>query len=402
MKYRIQSGYSLIELSIGLSVLGAVVVAIALFTSSANKTIERIESPITLSAADKALVGFIAAKHRLPCPDTNGDGLEDCGLISGGQSAVIGQLPVVDLGLARSDMATIRYGVFNYKNGLGLPSNIDLSAANVDSFYPLLTNIPSTAGGSPSAITMPMGVSNGIDFCNSLRMGAALPRGTSTIVNALHIRSNANVVLKNVAYAISLPSSDTDPATSINKIANAFAAPASPVANGMQDSVIAMDFGQIFDRLSCAGVLASSSHAHPNVASAAAIMRGAMLDYKVQLDLQYDLTDLAVDSADVALLLSIGATASAAAGVAISIADTMATLGIQAPSIALAALSVGTAVAAAVKAGLAVDAAKAVRTIAQERVTEFSAAGGVNATSASLAITLRANAVAADSAGLYK
>lgn len=402
MKNHTQYGYSLIELSIGLTVMGAIAIAIGLFTSSANKTIERIESPITLRVADNALVGFIAANHRLPCPDTNGDGREDCGLIAGVQSAVIGQLPVVDLGLARADMLTIRYGVFNFKNGSGFPNNIDLSVSNVDSFYPLLTNIPSTAGGAPSALTMPLGVSNGIDFCHSLRMAAALPRGSSSNVNALHIRSNTNVVLKNVAYALSLPSSNTDPATSINKIPNAFAAPASAIASGMQDSVIAMDFGQVFDRLSCAGVLASSGHAHPNVASAAAIMRGAMLDYKVQLDLQYELTDLAVDSADVAVLLSIGSTASAAAGLAISIADTMATLGIQAPSIVLASLSVGTAVIADVKAGLALEVAKEVRGIAQDRVTEFSAANGVNNHSASLAITVRANAEKADAAGLYK
>jgi hypothetical protein len=255
---------------------------------------------------------------------------------------------------------------------------------------------------------------NGIDFCNALRLGNALPRGASTNLDAVHIKKTVklpngtleDVVLKNVAYALSLPSSDSDPATNINNSAYAFATPANPLQAGSQDSVIAMDFGQIFDRLSCAGVLAATSHAHPNIASAAAIMTGAMLDYKVQLDLQLEIAEVGVLSGGVGVAGALGGVASSAADLLTGISETISTFGGMSAGIALSAVAVGLSAASVVTAGIALDNAIASRDMAKDRVHEFS---GTHPDSkhiledmATLATAIRAHAVAVDAAGIYR
>ncbi|MFZ6818294.1 type II secretion system protein [Undibacterium sp. Ji22W] len=401
-----QSGYTLLELSMGLVILGVITVAVIYFTRMANQRVAQIEVPRLLHIADDALVGFIAAKHRLPCPDTVGDGLEHCA------GDLIGKLPYKTLGIARADMTDIRYGAF-VKADTVAANDMDLTAAK-DRFLPLLANIPIAAGIAPLAVSSTLNQINGIDFCQALRTANALPRATPSstssqitqIESNLHIKNALGVTLKNVAYAISLPSSNSDPVNKINSLPRAFAAPANPTSVTDQDTVIAMDFAQIADRLSCSGVLASTSHAHPNVASAAAIMRGAMLDYKVQLDLQLEMAELSVLSAGVGVAGALGATLGAVSETLTAISETISSFGGMTPAIAIAATATALSIAATVTAGLGLDSALTTRTQAQDRVKEFS---GSDASSkhiledaGTLATTIRAHAIASDAAGIYR
>ncbi|MBR7800861.1 type II secretion system protein [Undibacterium fentianense] len=400
------SGYTLLELAVGMVVLGVITIAVVYFGKFANQRVEQIAVPQILKIADDAIVGFIAAKHRLPCPDTNSDGLENCG------SDLVGKLPYKTLGLARADMTSIRYGAFVKKDAVAA-NDIDLTDAK-DRFAPLLTNIPVGPGIAPMAVSTVLNEVNGIDFCHALRLGNALPRNrtgataadVTAIEENLHIRNAAGLTLKNVAYALSLPSNSSDPATNINNITNAFAAPNNPIASGSQDTVIAMDFAQISDRLSCSGVLASASHSHPNVASAAAIMRGAMLDYKVQLDLELEMAELGVLSAGVGVAGAIGATTGAASEVLTAVSETISSFGGMSAAIGIAAVATALSVAATVVAGLGLDSAMTTRDQAQDRVNEFS---GNHATSkkimeesGTLANAIRAHAIASDAAGIYR
>ena len=52
-----------------------------------------------LTQADKAIIAFATVEHRLPCPDTNRDGLEDCGAVADQK----GWLPSATLRLAGVD-----------------------------------------------------------------------------------------------------------------------------------------------------------------------------------------------------------------------------------------------------------------------------------------------------------
>lgn len=96
-----EGGFTLIEVAIA-------VVVIALLLGSAlgplSVTIEqanRQETQALLDEINEALYGFAATNGRLPCPDTDDDGNENQdGLTC---SSVFGNLPSVNLGVARTD-----------------------------------------------------------------------------------------------------------------------------------------------------------------------------------------------------------------------------------------------------------------------------------------------------------
>jgi prepilin-type N-terminal cleavage/methylation domain-containing protein len=396
MKKRTSKGYTLIELAVGLVILGVLTVVLWRFGFSVSQGISRIEAPQTLVAADQALVGFVAAHGRLPCPDTVGDGAEHCGAVT------IGQLPVVALGLARADVLQVRYGVFR-RPQVSPATDTDLAAQPLDRFFPWLAVIPNTAGVSPVALNQPLGATNGLDFCQALRLGGALPTGALTDTTVLNIRASNAILansapIRNVAYALSLPDAGTDPANNLNTLANAFASPTQPSSAAYHDTVLAVDFAQLFDRLSCGPILATAGHAHPNAASAAAIMRGAILDYKVQLDLQEKMNEVSVLSAGAGVAGSTAAVAMGTAAMATATANALYTLGTMAPGMVLAGVGVGLSAATVAVNIAALAVANENWSTSKQLVAEFSPLK-VTA-SATLATAVRANAIAADAAGL--
>jgi prepilin-type N-terminal cleavage/methylation domain-containing protein len=426
-------GYTLIELSIAVAVLGLMMVVLFRFGMTSAQRVAQIEQPNLLNAADQALVGFAAANHRLPCPDLNNDGQEDiittknsqttadytgrCGLndpVNGGpfidtttQTPILpfkGLLPYVTLGLARADMQQVQYGVF-------LKSNIDPEAdvslnLSLDRLYPLLpTAIPSAPKFSTVAVTSRLAEKNGIDFCHALRLGAALPRDSSTEITSLYIlkppvaEEMPTTPLKNVAYALSI----TDPLSDVQRNGNsngaAFASPTQVSSNSYRDNVIAVDFSQLFNRLSCASVMTTSSHAHPNLALSGSIITGAVFDYKVQLDLQLELAKLGELSAGVGIAGATGDVASAVSEVATGISETISSFGGMSAGIALAATSTALS---AVALGFAIAgqvSAAATTGIAQARVDEFAATPGQ---AKALAQGILDHAKAVDAAGIYR
>jgi prepilin-type N-terminal cleavage/methylation domain-containing protein len=401
-------GYTLIELSIAITVLGLMMVVLFRFGMTSAQRVAQIEQPTLLNAADQALVGFAAAKHRLPCPDLNNDGFEDvngtsCGT-SGSGSAYIGTLPYATLGLARDDMRQVRYGVF-IKTDADAQADINLSKSG-DRLYPLLpTSIPSAPKFPTIAATSSLGNVNGIDFCNALRLGGALARDSSTETNSLYILKPPvgtevpTVPLKNVAYALSITDPTSDSAVNGNMNPAAFASPTQVSSTTYKDNVIAVDFSQLFNRLSCASVMTTASHAHPNLALSGAIITGAVYDYKVQLDLQLEQAELGILSAAVGVAGAAGDIASALSEVSTGIAETIATFGGMSAGIALAATSTALS---AVAMGFAIAgqvSAVATRDIAKERVDEFAATPGQ---AKALAQGILNHAKSVDAAGIYR
>ncbi len=403
MKIRTMRGYTLVELSIAVAVLGLILVLLWRFGSVAYQRIAQTEAPQILTEANEALVGFVMANHRMPCPDTAGDGLEHCG------GAVIGRLPIVALGLARADMQNIRYGVYRNTvntlvNGTATPVLVNVDNAS-DRFTPLVTtaysakdpNTPYQDGSVTAAETL-LGQVNSIDFCHALRLAGTNPANTSS----LNIVDAGNASIKNVAYALALPGAhDADGDGNLFDGANTgaltFAAPAQPVSANYDDVVQAIDFGQLFDRMSCAGTLSAADHAHFNAATAAAIMYAEFINYNSQLEITVDLAVANELIAGAAVAQSVGDGLLATANITLSAADSLAdpakTFEV-AQSIADEVLALASIAAAA--AGDVI--AKQVEQGAKDTVTAFAP---LLDEASLLAQSILFDAKAADAAGLY-
>lgn len=87
-----QRGFSLLELAVALVVLGGLA-GIALTAAAwASQRHRIVEARHALERAEQALIAYAESHSRLPCPDADGSGLEDCG--SGAGS---GRLPYATL-----------------------------------------------------------------------------------------------------------------------------------------------------------------------------------------------------------------------------------------------------------------------------------------------------------------
>lgn len=389
MKRQTSRGYTLIELALAMVVLGLVMVVLWRFGVTANQRMVEIEAPPALAAADQALLGFAAVHSRLPCPDTTGDGQEDCA------GNPVGRLPVVTLGLVRADLAQMRYGVFRAaQTDPTLDADLAANPAK-DRFAPLI------ATGHPVVVLTPSlrGNINGIDFCTALRSGAALPANSAR----LHIEDATGAMIKNVAYALALPGAlDADNDGSAfdapHASATGFASPARPIGTAYDDRVLAVDFSQMFTRMSCAGVLAAASHAHANAASAAAILDSAFQDYNVQLHLADEMAQAKVSSAIAGTFSAAAGVPKAGAIIALAIANSLLTAGAATPTIAVAATAVAFNAAAVVSAGIALGLANDAKAVSAQRIVDFAP---LLSDSQVLSASIFTHALAADAAGIY-
>jgi len=108
-------GFSLIETSVALVVIGVITVASLQAFNSANYYKNQTLANNWLTQSKDSVIQFAKTNYRLPCPDIDADGFENC---SGTQ--VTGSLPVHTLGLPVSSQVSdliaghqnVIYGVF--------------------------------------------------------------------------------------------------------------------------------------------------------------------------------------------------------------------------------------------------------------------------------------------------
>ncbi|RRS10580.1 hypothetical protein EAG18_00710 [Pseudoalteromonas sp. J010] len=131
-------GLSLVELAVSMAVLSLLLAAILPVMTSGigaggksedSPTLSISESRLLLDEIDGAILGFLQTHHRLPCPDINLDGREDCTVpsgvtvnptehgVSGDNKVHVGYLPVADLQIALNAdeewrRVSIEYGVY--------------------------------------------------------------------------------------------------------------------------------------------------------------------------------------------------------------------------------------------------------------------------------------------------
>ncbi len=229
-----KKGYSLVEMSIVIIVLGIIgLLAVKTVTkfSSQSLTKQKVNS---LQQINNALIGFIYAKHRLPCPDINGNGLEQCAAAN-----LNGFLPTKTLNI-KYKVGGFRYGVFRKKNTTA-KNDRDL-ATLVNRYEPLLPD-----GATSNQL-------NGLDFCLSL----------ITASKQSYTASNINSQQINPAYVIvdaGLTDADNDGNLfdGSNGMGNSFESSNRKHLNNYDDNVFLMGFNQLSGVLNCPKSLAQSN-----------------------------------------------------------------------------------------------------------------------------------------------
>ena len=102
-----QNGFTLIELSIVLIIIGLLLGGLLMPLASQMHESRVAQSLARLNEAKEALIGFALVNQRLPCPDTDGDGLEQAAPCNNSE----GVLPWRSLGIGQFDawQREIRY-----------------------------------------------------------------------------------------------------------------------------------------------------------------------------------------------------------------------------------------------------------------------------------------------------
>ncbi|MEW5889540.1 MAG: type II secretion system protein [Pseudomonadota bacterium] len=276
-------GFSLVELAVGLAVLGAIGLAVWKFLPVSRQIAEGDPVVRDLRHAQAAVEGYALRRHRLPCPDTDGDGREDCA------AGALGRLPWRDLGL-EGKTGRLAYGVYR-----AAPNDLAQAAAR---FTPLLP--PPHASAKV----------NGLDLCVALRAAAAAPSGlTAGGVPA--------------AYAVADPGPN---GAFDGPNAAGFELPGRPAAPDYDDRVAAAGLAELSGRLQCP----------TRLGEAQAAARAAYAAYDLDRDAQQfqDFRDFAyqVRQTDTKL---------AAAKLGLATADMADAIGTSASAISIAANSVG-------------------------------------------------------------
>lgn len=122
---KMSSGFSLVELAI---VMAIVAVLLGTILSGAASFLQRSrfsDAEADLRQAKEAILGFAFSNNdnRIPCPDADGDGLED---VCGAGGVVVGALPTRDLGISGEDPWGGSY-VYAVDEGFAGAGGFDLS-----------------------------------------------------------------------------------------------------------------------------------------------------------------------------------------------------------------------------------------------------------------------------------
>jgi|GEM_PF-5259187 len=360
-----QDGFTLWELSIVMLIMvGLFVALVNIMPYIIKRDNVEVDKQVVIKL-DQQLLGFIATYNRLPCPDNNSDGIENC---ASGTSS--GSIPYKTLGLnedyAGLGSIPIQYAVFRN------------TATNSD-----LTNITDLFNPTDShGTTTTLNNVNGLDFCTALTNGKASTFSTSF----------AHIILpdgtpKAVPYVIvsaGLENKDGGTTTFDGRNATAaldFESANKPHNAGYDDTVYSKSFDELAATLNCdtaqnsLNLLADAKATHTeNVTQKDSLKEStdmAIIITIAQTALGVANTALAIYALAVAIQVVVAASAYVAAQVAVCVASLGTACGLLAKAIVGLVAAVVGAVLSAVSIGLNV-AAVIVQIIAVVKLVDVS------------------------------
>lgn len=344
-----QRGFSLVEFGVALVALALLLGGAVHYWRTAVQARQKMAEADVLVQARQALTAFAHGNHRLPCPDTDDDGREDCFLAGGGVTRV-GRLPWVSLQLQVDAARRLGYGVERQPH-IHSWQDRDLAVVN-DRMRPLVS-----LGPTPTATDTLLGNRNLLDFCDALHRGVDV---AVTITNlATFDRDPATPVWRSAAYVLVSPGAgdadgDGSPLDELNGGAThdspKFEAGHRAQGASYDDRVLAVRPETLFADLQCAPALSATSHAHPNAALAAAITRRGLSDLRYQLQVKAVLAGAGVANAIAGQLMAAAGLANAIASLANAGTFTVITVGSTGGLIAAATAAVVANTAATVTA----------------------------------------------------
>jgi len=380
---RNSQGYSLVELSLVLVILGMVLtLAVQLLPKLTQQTV-RQAFDVQARAINHAIVGFTMVQSRLPCPDTTGNGLENCTVNNVG-----GLLPYKTLGLAVTSIdrlhKNIRYAAYQSANAttskdpavlsppLWLEADKDLSQV-VQRYVPLL---PATDANGVVISALPFQNNNGLDLCYALR-NSSIAMGSNILVHA-----DDGSVRRNMAYAfassgLSDADGDGNAFDGRNRLGqNIFDSPNRQVSDQYDDVVYAVSSETLLGQLMCSPSL-SALHAQADVTIASLHSVVALQDAKTNADIALSSAKADVAAGVAAGLMAAAAVSSAAAEILVATSEAVQTFGGMSFAIALgiagaatAALAVASAVLLNINISTSLASANATVTAAASMVTK--------------------------------
>ncbi|MDX1351984.1 MAG: type II secretion system protein, partial [Thiomicrorhabdus sp.] len=187
-----QRGYSLIELSVAVIVIGFVVTILANIYPKITESTAKQQSKNQSQKLEKTILGFVFATGRLPCPAANISGVEDCSLEKG-------ELPYRTLGLAtpvrNQAGVALRYAVFD--KALTSSADMELTALK-DRYEAYIATDDNSVDLRPVAQQTILNTGNP----NSMDMCQALLSGSQATNDATKLHTGSGASLKHIAYLI--------------------------------------------------------------------------------------------------------------------------------------------------------------------------------------------------------
>jgi hypothetical protein len=261
------------------------------------------------------------------------------------------------------------------------------------------------------AALTPLNQVNTIDFCFALRTAANISTNDTSSLYVSKPGYDRNVAYVLVDVGATDADGDGELLDGLNTVGQNFEVANKSLTPTYDDRVNSKEFSEIFGALACGSVISAALHSHDNVVLAADMMQTSFVDYSRLLNLTVDLAKADVALGAAAILQSAAGIADLAAEVATAVAQGLVavpplTILAAAATAPLAAAALLTAAATATSIAITVLAVTARDTIQNaERCFNSGSScavgtGNFLTKSAALTVTIRANAIAADAAGL--